>query len=754
MSYNSSIEKYSGQSFILEEIPLVTRTGYTFSGWFNDDEVLNTTYILTENTSFTASWIPITYTIQYVTYGGINPEDAVTSYTIEDNITLPIPTNSDEDKIFAGWYESPDFSTSQISEWSAGTKKENLSFYAKWRNLYENITAENVVETINNLQKSATIKINGTINESTISQIRLALLNLATDKPDIEVGLDLSEVLELLEIPTDAFASCINLVNLELPESVNSIGNYAFRNCSKLVKMVIPKNVVQIGGSIFSGCSSLEELTIPFIGGYLNSSQVSATSLFGYIFGTSNYNGAYPAEQWYPAKSITYYLPSALKKVTINKGFLLDGAFRNCSSLVSIILPKNITEISTCAFLGCTGLTSISIPSGVTSIEYSAFSGCTGLTSITFPSGITTIGSSSFYGCTGLTNITIPPGVKKIEDTAFSGCTGLTSITLHSGVTTIGHKAFANCSGLTIITLPIGVTTIEFGAFLDCTGLTNITLPIGLTTIGNSAFLGCSNLTSINISVGVTTIGNSAFSGCSKLTNIIIPDSVGSIGENVFSGCSNLKELTIPFIGSSPNQSQALESTLFGYYFGNSDYEGAYEVKNSYSSQKKYYLPSTLTKVVVKGGKIFDRTFYDCSSIEEIIMLENVIEIRASAFEDCTNLKNVTIPNGINIINEYLFSGCSSLESITLSNTTKTIYDYAFNSINLEQITIPESVTLITRNAFSGSQISAVELMDKTGWYKTNNQNETVLWFSDLESCDDQTIADRLRNLETDIFKQ
>ena len=124
------------------------------------------------------------------------------------------------------------------------------------------------------------------------------------------------------------------------------------------------------------------------------------------------------------------------------------GAFYNCSRLVSTIIPNSVTSIGGFAFSFCTGLTSITIPNSVTSIENGAFSFCTGLTLVTIPNSVKSIGNYAFYGCTGLTSITIPNSVKSIGNYAFQGCTGLTSITIPNSVTSIGNYAFYSCNAL------------------------------------------------------------------------------------------------------------------------------------------------------------------------------------------------------------------------------------------------------------------------------------------------------------------
>ena len=209
--------------------------------------------------------------------------------------------------------------------------------------------------------------------------------------------------------------------DLEIPNSVTSIGNYAFSECSGLTSVTIPNSVTLIGEYAFADCSGLTSVTIPN----------SVESLGGWAFGY-------------------------------------------CSGLTSVTIGNSVTSIGVSAFCWCESLTSVTIPNSVTSIGNSAFGDCSGLTSVTIPNSVTFIGQYAFRGCSGLTSVTIPNSVTSIGDYAFGGCSGLTSVTIGNSVTIIGRSAFRECSGLTSVTIPNTVTSIGERAFSGCSGLQDV----------------------------------------------------------------------------------------------------------------------------------------------------------------------------------------------------------------------------------------------------------------------------------------
>ena len=330
-----------------------------------------------------------------------------------------------------------------------------------------------------------------------------------------------------------------------------------------------------------------------------------------------------------------------------------DGAFYNCTNLVSVTIPSGVTTIGGAAFYGCTGLTRVSIPDSVTVIDWRAFQRCTNLTDITIPDGVTTIGYYAFSDCTKLSSMTIPASVTSVGKGAFycdfSVVDGNTNYSCSDGilfnknktklvscplgkkgnyvipntVTIVGEDAFTECAGLTSITIPENVVSIGNYAFYKCTGLTTVNYNAVNCTLSDEAyapFYGCSSLTTLNIGNNVETIPGYLFYSCSKLTNITFGNSLHSIGESAFEGCTGLISVS---------------------------------------------LPDSLTE-------IGEDAFYECTKLSSITIPDNVIKVASGAFKKCTSLTTVNF-NAIYCTvmgddDKGCFDGCKKITKINIGN--------------------------------------------------------------------------------------
>lgn len=127
---------------------------------------------------------------------------------------------------------------------------------------------------------------------------------------------------------------------------------------------------------------------------------------------------------------------------------IADSAFRDCTSLSSILFWADIESIGNYAFAGCTNLVSISVPNETKEIGEHAFEGCLSLSKATLW-GDPNIRKYAFANCTSLKEISIGYNTEIVETHAFDGCTNLQKAKVWNDDTIIEKDAFVNCPKLT-----------------------------------------------------------------------------------------------------------------------------------------------------------------------------------------------------------------------------------------------------------------------------------------------------------------
>ena len=110
----------------------VTRTGYTFDGWYDEDNNPVTAIGKDEtgDKEFWAKWTANTYTVTLHTDGGTISSGNITSYTYGSAVTLPTDVERSGYR-FYGWYASADFSGDPVTAIGAD-ETGNKEFWAKW----------------------------------------------------------------------------------------------------------------------------------------------------------------------------------------------------------------------------------------------------------------------------------------------------------------------------------------------------------------------------------------------------------------------------------------------------------------------------------------------------------------------------------------------------------------------------------------------------------------------------------------------
>ena len=113
---------------------LPTKEGYTFAGWFDNDDLLGTAYNfstpVTSSKTLYAKWTLNAFPVTYELNGGTNDVANPTSVSIESSATtLAEPTKGVSR--FLGWYTTSDFSGSPITSIPAAAQQA-YTLYAKW----------------------------------------------------------------------------------------------------------------------------------------------------------------------------------------------------------------------------------------------------------------------------------------------------------------------------------------------------------------------------------------------------------------------------------------------------------------------------------------------------------------------------------------------------------------------------------------------------------------------------------------------
>ena len=353
----------------------------------------------------------------------------------------------------------------------------------------------------------------------------------------------------------------------------------------------------------------------------------------------------------------TYDAEDRREHYKLKKGVITKRMLQCFSSLVTLVLPKDITEIEDYGIRSNEKLVSVEIPVTVKKVGAYAFESCRSLQKVELPNA-EALGKGVFEKCDKMTTVTLSPNLQVIPDCAFQYCGSLVDVPLPSSLVSIGVSAFRECDGLSAVVMPNTVTTLNNNAYESCNTLTTVTLSSGLQAIPDHAFRDCGSLVDVPLPPSLVSIGTGAFEQCRSLTSVNMSNTVTTLNNSAYLVCTNLKDVKL---------SESLKN-------------------------------------------IGDASFAECENLISIDIPASMSTINSHAFRSCVNLETVTLHEGLQSIGGASFSNCKSLVSVTIPETVTSIGDEAFGNSGLRTITIPGSVTSIGSRTFANSGLRSITI--------------------------------------------
>ena len=532
-------------------------------------------------------------------------------------------------------------------------------------------------------------------------------------KGDTITSLTLPET--VLELRSNAVASCEKLTSVMLPQSLVVINRMNFFSCNALSEVTIPASVRYIGDTSFRFCDALRKITFEGVCPAIDMDCFSILPDDAVAYVPDDQLEAYTAA-FEKAGSTVSVQPSGKNAVLVeNNGYVEDEFDFDAST-------GTITSYNGYA-------TYLAIPETIGGAPVKA------------------IGPEAFARHAYLAFLELPEGLESIGDSAFYNCETLGRVRFPSTLKTIGSNAFYNAYKSSVLELT-SVESIGDYAFYFAGLKGSLELPEGLKSIGENAFEACTNMgANLYLPSTLESIGSNAFKGDYNIQYIVLESPTAPmLGENVFAGCDYLYDIDLNAHGTRQEMQQwqayvdalGLPCRVWRAQdpTAQSPEKGAYQYENrvltEYTGTKTRIHPHlTVSKEPVVG--LGDGVFKDSQTIEyfsvahndefttigaesfmnsslrEVDLFDSVTTIGARAFANCAQLETLTLPDSLTTIGEGALDGLTGLKKLVIKCDPALIPAGAFaNMPNLSEVTVENGA--IPAHMFEGSGVTALTL--------------------------------------------
>lgn len=528
------------------------------------------------------------------------------------------------------------------------------------------------------------------------------------------------------------------ITSLTLPETVLELRSNAVASCEKMTSVTLPQSLVVINRMNFFSCNALSEVTIPASVRYIGDTSFRFCDALRKI----TFEGVCPAIDMdcfsvLPDDAVAYVPDDQLEAYT--------AAFENAGSTVSVqpsgknaVLVENNGYVEEeFDFDASTG--------AITS--YNGYATYLAIPETIGGAPVKAIGPEAFARHSYLAFLELPEGLESIGDSAFYNCETLGRVRFPSTLKTIGSNAFYNAYKSSVLELT-SVESIGDYAFYFAGLKGSLELPEGLKSIGENAFEACTNMgANLYLPSTLESIGSNAFKGDYNIQYIVLESPTAPmLGENVFAGCDYLYDIDLNAHGTRQEMQQwqayvdalGLPCRVWRAQdpTAQSPEKGAYQYENrvltEYTGTKTRIHPHlTVSKEPVVG--LGDGVFKDSQTIEyfsvahndefttigaesfmnsslrEVDLFDSVTTIGARAFANCAQLETLTLPDSLTTIGEGALDGLTGLKKLVIKCDPALIPAGAFaNMPNLSEVTVESGA--IPAHMFEGSGVTALTL--------------------------------------------
>ena len=528
------------------------------------------------------------------------------------------------------------------------------------------------------------------------------------------------------------------ITSLTLPETVLELRSNAVASCEKLTSVTLPQSLVVINRMNFFSCNALSEITIPASVRYIGDTSFRFCDALRKI----TFEGVCPAIDMdcfsvLPDDAVAYVPDDQLEAYT--------AAFENAGSTVSVqpsgknaVLVENNGYVEDeFDFDASTG----------TITSYNGYATYLAIPETIGGAPVKAIGPEAFARHAYLAFLELPEGLESIGDSAFYNCETLGRVRFPSTLKTIGSNAFYNAYKSSVLELT-SVESIGDYAFYFAGLKGSLELPEGLKSIGENAFEACTNMgANLYLPSTLESIGSNAFKGDYNIQYIVLESPTAPmLGENVFAGCDYLYDIDLNAHGTRQEMQQwqayvdalGLPCRVWRAQdpTAQSPEKGAYQYENrvltEYTGTKTRIHPHlTVSKEPVVG--LGDGVFKDSQTIEyfsvahndefttigaksfmnsslrEVDLFDSVTTIGARAFANCAQLETLTLPDSLTTIGEGALGGLTGLKKLVIKCDPALIPAGAFaNMPNLSEVTVESGA--IPAHMFEGSGVTALTL--------------------------------------------